>query len=118
MSKNRINRIDEEVKRALAQIIQTEVKDDRLSPMASVTAVEITPDLKFAKVYISVYDTDKNKNATIDALNHGAAFIRTKLAKTVAIRRVPELHFLLDRSVDYGLKIAQLLEDAKKQNRE
>ena len=113
MATNRLSRIDEEVKRALAEIIRNDVKDDRLSVMATVTRVEITPDLKFGKVYISVYDTEKKKHASIDALNHGAAFIRTKLAKAVDIRRVPELTFVLDDSIEYSIKISKLIDDVK-----
>ena len=85
MPTNRLNRIDEEVKRALADIIRNDVKDDRLSAMTSVTKVDVTQDLKFAKVYVSVYDTDKKRQASVDALNHGASFIRTRLARAVAV---------------------------------
>lgn len=114
MATNRIVRIEEEVKRALADIIRNDVKDDRLSPITSVTAVKITQDLKYAKVYVSVYDTEKKQKASVEALNHGASFIRSKLARAVDIRRVPELTFLLDDSIEYSLKIAQVLEDVKK----
>ena len=108
-----MNRIDEEVKRALSDIIRSDVKDDRLSEVVSVTRVEITSDLKFAKVYVSVYDTDKKRQASVDALNHGASFIRTRLAKAVDIRRVPELNFILDDSIEYSIKIAKILDDVK-----
>ncbi len=113
MATKRMYRIDEEVKRALSSIIMNDVKDDRLSTMVSVTHVEITSDLSYAKVHVSVYDTDKKRSASIEALNHGASFIRTRLAKSVKIRRVPELHFVLDESIDYGMKIAKLLDDVK-----
>ncbi len=113
MATKRINRIDEEVKRALSGIIMNDVKDDRLSRMASVTHVEITPDLMYGKVFISVLDTDKKRDASIEALNHGASFIRTKLAKAVNIRRVPELTFVLDDSIEYSIKIAKLLDEVK-----
>jgi ribosome-binding factor A len=113
---NRIARIEEEVKRALSAIIRTEVKDDRLSQMVSVTRVDITSDLKYAKVYISVYDTDKKRAASIQALNHGASFVRTKLSKAVDIRRVPELTFILDDSIEYGLKISKILNEVNRKN--
>ncbi len=114
MAGNRMVRIEEEIKRALSDIIRMEVKDDRLSQMTSVTKVEITSDLKYAKVYISVYDTDKRRGASIDALNHGASFIRTRLSKMVDIRRVPELTFVLDDSIEYSLKIAKILDEVKR----
>lgn len=113
MATNRLSRIDEEVKRALAEIIRDDVKDDRLSEMTTVTKVEITSDLKFGKVYISVYDAEKKRRASIDALNHGASFIRTKLARAVDLRRVPELTFVLDDSIEYGIKISKLIDDVK-----
>lgn len=113
MPSNRINRIEEEVKRTLSKIITTEVKDDRLSPLTAVTSVEITPDLKFAKVFISVPEDDKQRKKTIDALNHAGSFIRTRLSKSIDIRRAPQLAFELDTSVDYSLKIAKLLNEVK-----
>lgn len=111
MADKRLQRIDEEIKRALAGIIREDVKDDRVSFMVSVTKVDVTSDLKYAKVYVSVYDTDKNKSASIDGLNHAAPFIRTRLASEVDIRRVPELAFILDDSVEYSLKISQMLNE-------
>jgi len=113
MPTNRINRIEGEIKRALSSIIMNDVKDDRLSDMVSVTHVEVTSDLKYSKVYISVFGTDKERDASIDALNHGASFIRTRLSKMLDIRRVPELKFILDESVEYGLKISKLLNEVK-----
>ncbi|MEA4852720.1 MAG: 30S ribosome-binding factor RbfA [Christensenella sp.] len=118
MSANRMNRIDEEVKRALADIIRNDVKDDRLSDMVSVTRVEITPDLKFAKVSVSVYGEEKRRHASIDALNHGASYIRGRLAKTVKLRRVPELSFHLDNSIEYGIKIAKILNEVNSKENE
>ncbi|MGI6153478.1 MAG: 30S ribosome-binding factor RbfA [Christensenellaceae bacterium] len=114
MAKNRMARIEEELKRALAGIIRTEVKDDRLSEIVGVTKVDVTNDLKYAKIYTSVFDTEKKRGSSIDALNHAASFIRTKLAHSVDIRRVPELTFILDDSVEYGIKISQLLEGEKR----
>lgn len=118
MPTTRINRIEEEVKRALSEIIRNDVKDDRLSSMTSVTKADVTPDLKFAKVHVSVYDTDKKKHASVDALNHGAAFIRTKLAKAVDLRRVPELTFVLDDSIEYSIRISKLIDDVKSKEAE
>jgi ribosome-binding factor A len=110
-----MGRVEEEVRRALSAIIRNDVKDDRISGMVSVTRVEVTSDLKYAKAYVSVYDTEKRRSGSIEALNHGASFIRTRLAKSVDIRRTPELTFLLDGSVEYGLKIDRLLKDANKE---
>lgn len=113
MPANRILRIEEEIKRALSDIISNEVKDDRLADIVSVTKVEVTNDLKYAKVFVSIYDTDKKRASSIDALTHATGFIKSRLAKAVNIRRVPELAFKLDDSVEYGIRIAKLLDDAK-----
>lgn len=110
MAGNRRARIDEEVKRALGDIIAHEVKDDRLSPMTSVTRVEVTTDLKFAQVSVSVYGSDEEKERTLEALRHAAGFLRSRLAQRIDLRRAPELHFELDRSVDHSLHIAALLD--------
>ncbi len=114
MARNRMARIEEEIKRALSEIIRTEVRDDRMSAMVGITRVEVTSDLKCAKVHVSVYDTDKKRKGSIEALNHGASFIRTKLSRAVDIRRVPELKFLLDDSIEYSLKIANILNELDK----
>lgn len=113
MAGNRRARIDEEVKRALGDIIAHDVKDDRMAPMTSVTRVEVTTDLKFAKVGISVYGTDEEKERTLAALRHAAGFLRSQLAQRIDLRRAPELSFELDRSVDHSLHIAELLDKVK-----
>lgn len=109
MAGTRKARVDEEVKRAVSEIIASDVKDDRLSPMTSVTAAEVTTDLKYAKIYISVFGSEKEAAKTMDALQHAAGFIRSQLAKKISLRRAPELIFALDNSVENGLHIASLL---------
>lgn len=113
MAGARRERVDEEVKRAVSEILASDVKDDRLSPMASVTGAEVTPDLKFAKVYVSVFGTDKERAKTFDALQHASGFIRSRLAKKIRLRRAPELIFEPDNSVENGLHIAQLLSEVQ-----
>lgn len=113
MAGNRRARIDEEVRRVLGDIIAHDVKDDRLSEMTSVTRVEVTPDLKFARVGISVYGTDEEKERTLEALRHAAGYLRSQLAQRIDLRRAPELNFELDRSVDHSLHIAALLDKVR-----
>lgn len=113
MAGNRQARIDEEVKRVLSDIVANDVRDDRLSPMTSITRVSVTTDLKYAKVYVSVFGTSRERSQTIDALRHAAGFIRSQLAKRVTLRRAPELIFEIDDSVEHGLHIAKLLSDIK-----
>lgn len=111
MAGNRQARIDEEVKRVLSDIVAHDVRDDRLSPMTSLTRVSVTTDLKYAKVYVSVLGTPRERSQTIDALRHGAGFIRSQLARRISLRRAPELIFEIDDSVEHGLHIAKLLSD-------
>jgi len=108
---NRTIKIAEEMRRELANIIRMDVKDDRLSKMATVSRLELTQDLCFAKVYISVFDKDQARDKTIDALNHAASFIRTKLAHSMDVRRVPALTFLLDNSIAYSFEIERKLKE-------
>lgn len=111
MASQRTIRITEELKRVLSYIIRNDVKDDRMSQMVSVSHVEMTPDLKYAKVYISVYDTEKKRKGTIDALNHGASYIRTKLSRKMTARTVPALTFFLDTSIEYSFEIEKKLKE-------
>ena len=115
MKKNSIKstRINGEVQKELSQIIRSEVKDPRIHPFTSVTAVEITPDLKYGKVYISVLGSEAEKKATMEGLKSSAGFIRSRLAHTVNLRNTPELSFILDESIEYGIhmsrKISQVI---------
>lgn len=110
MVKRRQARIDEELKRILSDLIAREVRDSRLSPMTSVTRTEVTNDLKYAKVFVSVYGNEEEKENTMAALRSAAGFLRSQLASRVDMRRAPELTFELDDSIDNGLHIASLLE--------
>ena len=113
MAGNRRARIDEEVRRALSAIISQEVKDDRLSQMTTITRAEVTTDLKYAKVYVSVYGSEEEKKQTMEALERASGFLRSKLASRIDLRRAPQLTFELDESVDHGLHIAELLDKVK-----
>ncbi len=117
-NRDRTVKIAEEMRRELAEIIRMEVKDDRLSKMATVSRIELTQDLKYAKVYISVFDADQAREKTIDALNHAASFIRTKLAHSMNVRRVPALTFVLDNSIAYSFEIERKLKEVLHQSDE
>lgn len=104
-------KIAEEIRRELADIMRTEVKDDRLSPMVTVSRLDLTSDLKFAKVFISVFDTDRERDRSIEALNHASSFIRTRLAQNMNIRTVPKLTFVLDKNIAYSFEIEKKLKE-------
>jgi len=109
MSAIRSDRLNEEAKKVLSEIIR-ELKDPRLSPMTTITQVEITNDLKYAKVHVSVYDeSEEARRDSVLALNHASGFIARELGKRMQIRRLPQLKFLLDTSIEYSVHIAKVL---------
>ena len=107
MAGNRIGRINEEVQRELAALIPN-VKDPRVTGMISVTAVDVTPDLKFAKVYISVLDKE-NGEQVLKGLKSAAGYLRRELGRALSLRHTPELTFFLDDSMAKGAKILEML---------
>lgn len=95
-------------------IIHNEIKDPRIHPMTSVTAVEVAPDLKTCKAYISVLgDEDAQKN-TLTGLRSAEGYIRRELARTVNLRNTPEIRFVLDQSIAYGINMSKLIDDVVK----
>ena len=109
MSKDRMSGIQSEFKRVLSEIIASKIKDPRVSEMASVTHVELTRDLKYAKAYISVFDTEKKKKSTIDSLTHAEHFIKHEIGASMRLRRLPQISFILDTSIEYSSKISEML---------
>ena len=110
---NRQGRIDEEFRKELSQIISFELKEPSVTGMVSVTRVKVTPDLKYAKVYISMLNS-KNKEKTLEALKKSSGYIRSEIAKRINLRITPELVFEEDDSMEYGMKIDSILKDLNK----
>ena len=106
MSKKRNNRLSGEMQRVISDIIRTEVKDPRISELTSVTDVYVTDDLKYAKVYISVYGDSK---PTLDALQSAKGFIRREVGKNIKMRITPELIFEKDDSIEKGIYMNSLI---------
>jgi len=116
MKKNSIKntRINAEVQKELSSLISREIKDPRINPMTSVIHVEVAPDLKTAKIYISVLGDEESKKATLQGLKSAAAFMRGQLAKTLNLRNTPLLIFVLDSSIEYGVHMSKLINDVNK----
>ncbi|MBQ5951389.1 MAG: 30S ribosome-binding factor RbfA [Lachnospiraceae bacterium] len=114
MRKNSVKnvRINAEVQRALSEIIRTEVKDPRIDPLTSVTLVEVAPDLKTCKAYISVLGGEESGKETLAGLKNAAPFIRSLLARRINLRNTPEIRFILDTSIAYGVRMTKLIDDA------
>ena len=117
MRKNSIKstRINGEVQRVLAEIIRGEIKDPRISPMTSVVAVEVAPDLKTCKAYISVLGDDTARDETLQGLKSAEGFIKSRLAKTINLRNTPEITFVMDQSIEYGVNMSKLIDDVNHQ---
>lgn len=117
MRKNSIKntRINGEVLKELSNIIRGDIKDPRISPLTSVVAVEVAPDLKSCKAYISVYGDEEAQAATIAGLKSAEGYIRTKLAKNVNLRNTPEIKFILDQSIEYGVKMSKIIDEVNKE---
>lgn len=115
MRKNshRMVRVNEEVKMELSAIIQREVKDPRIDSLTSVVAVDTTPDLKECKVYISVFGDDAKRCETMEGLKSSSGFIRHELARRLNLRNTPNLHFILDTSIERGIEMSKLIEEVR-----
>lgn len=112
MSKNdtRLGRINEELKKEISKIITFELKDPNITGLISVTKVKITPDLKYAKVYVSILNS-KNNEKTLQGLKDSSGFIKTLIAKTINLRITPQLIFEFDDSIEYGMKIDSIIKE-------
>lgn len=116
MRKNSIKntRINMEVQRELSEIIRSGIKDPRIHPMTSVVAVEVTPDLKYCKAYISVLGDEEAAKATVEGLRSASSYVRRELARRVNLRNTPEIKFILDQSIEYGVNMSELIDEVTK----
>lgn len=111
-------RVNGEVKRELGNIIRSEIKDPRIAPLTSVTDVEVTQDLKYCKVYISVLGDEYAGEQTILGLKSAAGFIRRELARRINLRNTPELNFVLDTSIAYGMAMSKKIDEVMSAQKE
>ena len=120
MRKNSIKntRINGEIQRVLAEIIRTQIKDPRIAPLTSVVSVEVAPDLKTCKAWISVLGDEKAVEDTLAGLKSAEGFIKTKLAREVNLRNTPEIRFILDQSIEYGVNMSKFIDDVNRKEDE
>ena len=116
MRKNSIKntRINMEVQKELSMIIRGNLKDPRIHPMTSVTAVEVAPDLKTCRAYISVLGDEQALKDTVAGLKNAEGYIRRELARTVNLRNTPQITFLEDHSIAYGISMSKLIDEVTK----
>jgi len=112
MRKNSIKntRINGEVQRELANIIRSGIKDPRINPLTSVVAVEVAPDLKTCRAFISVFGDEESQIATLEGLKSAEGYIRRELARTINLRNTPEIRFILDQSIEYGVNMSRMID--------
>ena len=120
MTKHRSGRINEEMRKELSNIIRTTIKDPRLSAMVSVTQVEATKDLRYAKVYVSIFGSEEEKNSTLAALKNSAVFMRKEIGHSMNLRYTPELIIEIDNSIEHGMHMEAIFKSiqAKKNDNE
>lgn len=120
MRKNSIKntRINGEVQRVLAEIIRGEIKDPRISPLTSVVSVEVAPDLKSCKAWISVLGDEEARKATYQGLKSAEGFIKSKLAKEINLRNTPAITFIMDQSIEYGVSMSKKIDDVMASERD
>jgi ribosome-binding factor A len=107
---HRIERVNNLIRREISELIQRQIKDPRLDAFVAVTEVDTSPDLKYAKVFVSCINGKQEEQKTLKVLNTAAGFLRTELAKNLRLRRVPELSFHWDDSIEHGDRILRLID--------
>jgi ribosome-binding factor A len=114
MPRYRLDRISEEIRKEVSSIIRNNVKDPRISDMATIVKVVTSSDLSTAKLYVSVLGSDEERESSMLGLKNAAGYIRKELGKRLDIRHIPDLVFILDKSIDYSIEIAKKLEEISK----
>ncbi len=116
MRKNSLKntRINGEVQKVLADVIRGEIKDPRISSLTSVVAVEVSPDLKTCKAWISVLGDEKAQEDTLAGLRSAEGFIKNRVAKTINLRNTPEITFIMDQSIAYGVSMSKKIDEVTK----
>lgn len=116
MRKNSVKntRINGEVQKVLAEIIRGGIKDPRIHPLTSVVAVEVAPDLKTCKAWISVLGDEQAIEDTLAGLKSAEGYIKGQLAKKINLRNTPEIHFIMDQSIAYGVSMSKLIDEVNK----
>ncbi|WP_300774870.1 30S ribosome-binding factor RbfA [uncultured Acetatifactor sp.] len=120
MRKNSVKntRINGEVQRVLAETIRGEIKDPRISPWTSVVSVEVAPDLKSCKAWISVLGDEEVRKSTLEGLRSAVGFMRNKLAREINLRNTPEITFIMDQSIEYGVNMSRRIDEVIAQDDE
>jgi ribosome-binding factor A len=115
MSENRVRRVAEQIKKDVSSIINSDIKDPRVAGITSVTEVKLTKDLRYASIYVSIYGSETEKDETLQTLIRATGFIRSEVGRRVRLRYTPEINFFLDKSIEYGAHIEDVIKSLKKE---
>ncbi len=107
----RSDRVSDEIRRILADLFQNNIKDPRLPAMVSIVSVEASRDLSHAKVYISIMGDDKERAGAEEAIKSASGYLRREMAARMRLRVTPELHFIVDNSIERGIRLTKLIDD-------
>ena len=120
MRKNSVKntRVNGEVMRVLAEVIRSGIKDPRINPMTSVVAVEVAPDLKTCKAWISVLGNEESQKDTLAGLKSAEGYIRNQLARKINLRNTPEIRFIIDQSIEYGVNMSRMIDEVNRADNE
>ena len=114
MANYRGGRINEEVKREISIIIRDEIKDPRMTAMVSITSVKVSKDLRYAKVFVSIFGkNEEEKNETFAALKSASGYVRREVGQRTNLRNTPQIIFELDDSISYSMRIEELIDKVK-----
>ncbi len=117
MANYRGGRINEEFKKEISNLIQNEIKDPRITAMISVTDVKVTKDLRYAKVYVSIFcNSEEEKKENLAALKNASGFVRKELGRRINLRYTPEIIFEIDDSINYGMHMDELIQKISKKD--
>jgi ribosome-binding factor A len=115
VSENRIRRVAEQIKKDVSAIIASEIKDPRVAGLTSITDVELTKDLRYASIYVSIFGTEAEKEETLQTLIRASGFIRSEIGRRIRLRYTPEISFYLDSSLEYGAHIERVIRSLKEE---
>ena len=118
MNNKRLGRISEEVRKVVSETISNGLKDPRINSMTTVTKVEVTRDLRYARIFISVLGDDREKNETIKGLENAKGFLRREISSKIDLRYAPEPMFILDESIEKGIYMSKLIDEVNKDTRD
>lgn len=109
MAYPRVSRLNEEIKKIVSHLIRNELRDPRIAPMTSIIEVDVTRDLRYASIYISVLGSEEEKNDTLEALKKSSGFVRREIGQKIKARYTPEILFKLDNSIQRGVEMYQTI---------